>query len=391
MLNIIRKITLTLAVISQFFVISSLYTNSAEAAARRCSIRNLVEEGARAERSGSNRFSINSIRGVEDITLKAASLTKLKKVFEKQNWTLGSRKDIKGIIEIAAANIKGNSREPSIQRSNKMAVVGREILKAIKTDLNKNEKKLVTYMIAEAVLRLEGIKSSEYKTGAQLDVFNKGCTLHINKFHDMVESYIDGTNKYKNLPNDGDLFSWPEIRGLYTNNSWAIGIRDHDMYHLHYAYGHPYYLAINFQSSRSINDRRYIYISALWESVDTFRTTLENSMANYYKRKNMSAEEGMLELGSATEKELDAIEAEIGAPNSVRSYSELSYAQGWRPTKSRFGRRAATSSEEVFLKELSDFINESFARAAKRGSSKYTNYHRLGPDSQSTTDNNTIP
>lgn len=391
MFKSINKPFVSAIITAQLILLGSLYTGQAEAA-RRCSIRTLVEDSARSESTASrSRFSINEIEGVDRISLKAATITKVKKIFEKKDWDLGSRKKIKDIIEAAASNVKGNSREASIERANKMAEVGREILKAIKSDLKKDQVMLVTYMIAESVMRLEAVKTTEYKAGPELPVFKKKSTIHINKIHDLVESYVDGTAGYRDLPQDGGFLSWPEIRGLYTNNSWSIGLRDHDMYHMHYSYAHPYYLAVNFQSSRSINDRRYIYISALWESVDTFRTGLESNIANYYKRKNMSAEEGMLELGSATEKELDAIERVVGAPDSVGSFNELSYAQGWRPTKTKFARRSTTVSEEVLLKELSDFINESKARMAVRSNSRYGNYHRLGPGNTVGRDQNTIP
>ena len=105
----------------------------------------------------------------------------------------------------------------------------------------------------------------------------------------------------------------------------------------------------------------------------------------------MSAEEGMLFLGSATEKELDAVERAVGAPDSVGSFTELSFAQGWRPTKTKFARRSSNVSEETLLKELSDYINESKARMAVRSNSRYGNYHRLGPGNTVDRDQNTIP
>lgn len=377
MLNVLSKYVFSTVLTTQLLLVGSLYSNSAEAA-RRCSIRTLVEESSRSGSSSS--FSINDISGVENIRLKPATITKLKKAFEKKDWELNTNK-IKEVIEGAAGLIKGNSRTGSIERSNEMAEFGKEIMKAVKADLNKEQTKMVTYMIGEAVLRLEAIKTTEYKTGAALPVFKKKSTLHINKFHDIVEDYVNGTEGYTELPQDGGFLSWPEIRGLYANNSWAIGLRDHDMYHLHYSYGHPYYLAVNLHSSRSINDRRYIMISALWEAVDTFRTGLESSIASYYKRKNMTAEEGMLDLATMTEAELTALESTVGSHQQVSSYNELAYNAGWRPTKTKFGRTTINVSEATIQKEITDYINESIARLKVRSNKKYANYHRNGPGS----------
>lgn len=388
MLNVLSKYVFSAALATQLLVVGSLYTSNAEAAARRCSIRTLVEESSRS--SSSSGFVINEISGVEKIKLKPATITKLKKAFDKKGWELSATK-IKEVIEGAAELIKGNSRNGSIERSNEMAEFAKEIMKAVKADLNKEQTKMVTYMLGEAVLRLEAIKTTEYKTGAVLPVFKKKSTLHINKFHDIVEDYVNGTEGYTELPQDGGFLSWPEIRGLYANNSWAIGLRDHDMYHLHYSYGHPYYLAVNLHSSRSINDRRYIMISALWEAVDTFRTGLESSIATYYKRKNMTAEEGMLDLATMTEAELTALEATVGSHQQVGSYNELAYNAGWRPTKTKFGRTTINVSEATLQKEITDYINESIARLKVRSNKKYANYHRNGPGNTIATSEEAIP
>ena len=387
MSKLLKRNIFSVAITLQLALTGTLYSTNAEAAAR-CNVRSLVEESARAETNG---FNVSRLEGADKIKLKAPTITKLKKIFEKYGWELNATK-ISEVIEGAAGLIKGNSRSPSIQRSNKMAEIGREILKAASGDLNPAQTKMVTYLIAESVLRLETMKMSEYKTGAEVRVFTKQSTIHIDSFHDLTESYIDGTSGYADLPRDGDgLLSWTEIRGVYTNNSWIINLRNHDMYHVHYSYGHPYYLAVNLHTSRSINDRRYLIISSFWESVDTYRASYESSIANYFKNKNMTAEEGMLFLGSATEKELDQIEQDVGLASTVNSASELSYAEGYRPTKTKFGRGTTDYNQQTYNKEIEDYINESIKRLKKPGSEKYSNYHRRGPGVVGTVDEPAIP
>ena len=105
----------------------------------------------------------------------------------------------------------------------------------------------------------------------------------------------------------------------------------------------------------------------------------------------MTAEEAMLFLGSATEKELSAIEQKIGLASTVNSASELSYAQGWRPTKTKFGRGTMNYDEQTYAKEIADYINESIKRLRDPANKKYANYHRRGPGVVLERDESAIP
>ncbi len=386
-----KRIVMSAVVVAAqiFMATTALYVSSADAAPR-CSLRTLVERSSEAA-AETQTFKVSKINGAEGIRLKAATMTKMKKIFEKKSKQLEAT-DIKGIVEAAGALVTTADKKPSVEKSNKMAEIGRDILKAAKPDLSDAQYKMVSYLIAEAVMKFETIPLSEYKTARnELPVFKKKSTLHIDKFNDLVESYVDGTAGYRDMSTDGGFLSWPEIRGLYTNNSWAIGIRNHDMYHLHYSYGHPYYLAVNMHASRTINDRRYAMISTLWEAVDTFRTGYESSLAGYFRGRNMSVEEGMLFIAGATEKELDKMEETVGSYTQLSSLSELAYAQGWRPVKTKFGRGTTRYTQETQFQEIATFINDSLARMKVERNSRYGNYHRLGPGNTSATDQNTIP
>ena len=386
MQNVFGKNLFSIWIAANVIMAASLYSNSVEAAPR-CSLRTLVQ---RSSEAAPTPIHLSQITGVDKIKLKASTITKLKKVFDNHGYELSATK-LKEVIEGAAEVINGTSRTPSIERSSKMAEIGRDILAAVKTDLNADQNKMAQYLVGEAVLRLETFKVTEFKTRGELPVFKKKSTLHINKFHDLVESYVDGTGGYRDLPQDGGFLTWPEIRGLYSNNSWAIGLRDHDMYHLHYSYGHPYYLAVNFHASRSINDRRYAMISTLWEAVDTFRTGYESTIANYFKRKGMTAEEGMLHLATASEKDLDKLEESFGSYTQLTSLNELSYANGWRPIKTKFGRNTTNYNEQTFAAEIQDFINESIERLKNPSNKKYANYHRRGPGVAGARNESAIP
>ena len=99
----------------------------------------------------------------------------------------------------------------------------------------------------------------------------------------------------------------------------------------------------------------------------------------------------MLFLGSATEKELDQMDIDVGSYTQLNSLSELSYSGGWRPVKTKFGRNTTGYNEATFVKELADFINTSIEKLKISGNRKYANYHRQGPGIVGQTDENVIP
>lgn len=336
-------------------------------------------------------FRINEIRGVDQITLSAKALRDLRQIFEAAGLQF-NQTSIHRIIESAAAQIKGNSQNGSLEKSERMATLGRQIMRTLNSELNTKPKKyLVNYLIAESVLRLESFRISDYQPDQQNSVFKNPDAVHITGFHALVRSYIDGTSTYANMGGSSSVLQWPSIRHLYANNSWIIGIKHHDMYHLHYAYGHPYYLAVNFHTSRSMNDRRYILASALWESVDTFRTDFEKAVADYFRGRRMSPEEGMLFLGSATNREITAIETYVAERTSDTDYvNQISFSEGWRPLLTRFGRNRTDYNESTFLSEVNNFVNQSLELMADPSQRRYINFHRDGPGQSTNRDQNTI-
>lgn len=342
-------------------------------------------------------FKIKSVGDVDQIKLSQQSLKQIKNVLDDLNLSSKSTK-IKNIIEVVANHFdkmvihKVGDIPAAIKKSDGMAEAGQKILSIVKSELNPEQFKTVQYVVAESVMRIESIKIEKFVKEAP-KVFENSAEniLHVDQFLDYVQHYVDGSRKYTTSFERVGLLDWQDIRHLYSNNSWIIGIKDHDMYHLHYSYGHPYYLAVNLLSSRSVNDRRYILISALWESVDNFRSRYENRVANYFQNKNMTAEEGMLELGTASEEMLTRFESEIGATDSMGYTDDVSYGSNWKPAKHKFGRATEFNSETDYVKEINSFINDSKRRTALPENAKYKKYHRLGPGQVVETSQENIP
>ncbi len=372
-----NKSILTLVFAAQFLVGAQLFSTTAFSATMQC--HNLFTDANRAVKPVHGGL-LSRIGGADRISMRAITKKAIKQIFVKEGIVFDGR-NITTSFENALKFYKGHSKEPSMEHSNKMAELSRKILFLIKPELSKADYRMVNYLLAEAVLRLETMNFSEYKSPeAELAVFQNPSTLHIHDFNRYAESYVDGSADYAQLPKQGGLLSWNDIRSLYANNSWIIGIAHHDMYHLHYAYGHPYYLAVNINASRSINDRRYFLISSLWESVDTFRTGLENSISKYVQSKGLSPQDGMLMLATATENELTNIESAMNEKvENNGQFSVLSYKMGWRPTKTAFGRNGENYNEKTFSAEIENYLNASLHNMSVKTNVKYSNYHRKGP------------
>ncbi|MEQ1723240.1 MAG: hypothetical protein ABL930_08685, partial [Pseudobdellovibrio sp.] len=319
------------------------------------------------------------------------TLTKVKALFAREGITLET-KNLKEALVIISDKIKDGSETPTLAKSEKLAVFGDKLLEIVKNDFTKAEFMMISYYVGESVLKMERIPLKKYKTVEAPDILSTNGVLNIKDFHKMVESYIDNTAAYRDLPSDVGFIDWTDIRHLYSNNSWGIGLRHHDMYHLHYAYGHPYYVAVNFQASRGINDRRYAMISSFWESVDTNQTTFESKISKFFGDKGMSPQEGMIYLARATKemmKEIDKAEANSyynETSQEVVNDNNIGLRNGWQPFAVANGRGAAPTDLAVYDKEIEDFINKSFTKLANPANKKYYNFHRLGPGKKSTTD-----
>ena len=346
------------------------------------------------ERAG--EVVLQKIRGSESLTMKTTTYTKVKALFSENGVELSSKKITEALVAMGE-HIRNGSDEPSLVKSEKIAKILNTFYDLAVGDFSKDQKLMFGYLVGETVLKMENMRLKKFKKNDTPEVFSKSGALHIKDFHKMVESYIDGTALYRNLGSDVGFIGWPDIRHLYSNNSWGIGLRDHDLYHLHYAYGHPYYLAINFMSSRGINDRRYAMISAFWEAVDTNQTSFESKMSAYFQGKNMTPQEGMIYLARATKEMLDEVEGitsqgtnngysyERNAVDVLRSYN-IGVNSGWVPRLVKFGRTSVPEDIEVYDKELENFINKSLQLRADTANKRYYNYHRKGPGKTSATD-----
>lgn len=367
-----------------FSVASTTYINVAEAA-RSCRVATMSDRELLTE--------LTTIKGSNKLNIEGRTFTKVKALFAEEGITLRT-KNLREALIVAADKIRGGSETPTLAKSEKMAVLGEKLLEIVKNDFTKPQFMMISYYVGESVLKMERIPMKKYKKSDAPAILSTNGVLNIKDFHKMVESYVDGTAAYRDLPADVGFIDWTDIRHLYSNNSWGIGLRHHDMYHLHYAYGHPYYVAVNFQASRGINDRRYAMISSFWESVDTNQTSFESKMSHFFRDKNMTPQEGMIWLARATKSMMSEVDryndgdGYYGRETSqeVVNDNNIGLRNGWTPYAVADGRRSAPEDLGVYDKEIEDFINKSLAKRANTANKKYYNFHRLGPGRTSATD-----
>lgn len=371
---------------SRFFLFLFLFvgaqnlilSSQAEAAARAC---RLVFQPEKTE------TSLLQVEGRENLKVAGALSKAVDALFLEFGIELQT-KNLAEALEGAVEVLRDGKTEPSVQKSDKMAKLGDKLLKLVESKFNKQQSLMLSFFVAEAVLKLEQIPLKKYApTNEKPPIFEDSGVLHIKDFHRYVESYIDGTALYRNKNSDAGIIGMDAIRHLYSNNSWILGFKDHDLYHLHYSYGHPFYLAINFMSSRSINDYRYKMISSLWESIDNTQYGYEVSIAKYFKQKRMSPQEAMIYLGRASQATLKRINDSIGDSYGDFNLAAVAYKDGegrWKPVPVKFGRTAYVVDPAVYDQELTDFINKSLALKQDARKKKYTNYYRKeadeGPD-----------
>lgn len=363
---------------------STVFINYAEAA-RSCRVATMSDRQLLTD--------LTSIKGSDKLNVEGRTLTKVKALFSEEGINLRT-KNMREALIIMADKIRDGSETPSLVKSEKMALFGDKFLELVKNDFNKAQFMMISYYVGESVLKMERIPMKKYKKTDAPNILSTNGVLNIKDFHKMVESYIDNTAAYRDLPSDVGFIDWTDIRHLYSNNSWGIGLRHHDMFHLHYGYGHPYYIAVNFQASRGINDRRYAMISSFWESVDTNQTTFEGKMSRFFRDKEMTPQEGMIWLARATK----SMMAEVDRYNDGNSYygnetaletvndNNIGLRNGWTPYAVANGRRSAPEDLGVYDKEIEDYINKSLIKRASTANKKYYNFHRLGPGRTSATD-----
>lgn len=320
---------------------------------------------------------LTEVSGRENLNVRGAKLQAVKNLFLEYGIDIQT-KNLAEALEGASEVLRNGDKKPSKQRSDQMAELGDQLLKLVKTTFDQNQNLMLSYFVAEAVLKLERIQIQTYDVSARPpEIFKDSGVLHIDQFHKYVESYIDKTDLYEDKTSRAGIITMSAIRHLYSNNSWIIGLKDHDMFHLHYSYGHPFYLAINFMASRSINDKRYSMISSLWESIDDTQYNYETEIASYFKSRRMSPQEGMIYLARATDAILDQVENALNDSYDDGYMNQVSYEKNkWKPVLHAYGRTAKPKSAVVYDDELTDFINKSLQLKQDPKNKKYYNYYR---------------
>jgi len=173
----------------------------------------------------------------------------------------------------------------------------------------------------------------------------------------------------------GGILSFSKYRDIVAQNMWPLYIQ-HDMRHIHYAYGHARGVSMVFRSARGRNHRRFIMMGAMYEGVDTVQYSHETALAKYMSEKmQMGLEDALLWIAKASKKEITRLIR--GAKISITEY-QRELADYFPTVTSAYTGRGVT--DQGMENELLDYLETSAAHLKDAQYEPYINYHRSAPD-----------
>jgi hypothetical protein len=156
---------------------------------------------------------------------------------------------------------------------------------------------------------------------------------------------------------------------------WPLYL-EHDMRHIHFAYGHARGVAHVFRSARGKYTRRFILMGAMYEGVDTVQYGHEVGIAKYFSEKmQMGLEDSLLWIAKAPKEELDRIVSDAMIEISMFETQLRDYVP---PIKEGYGGHGVTGLG--LDQELMEYVQTSMEHVADSTNAAFTNYHRSAPD-----------
>ncbi len=253
--------------------------------------------------------------------------------------------------------------------TNETSVSNSSVTTKLRISQNKPE---LEYFFTEHVMKLERIPDSEIVNASS--IFSKNPTFNfisVKEIVPWVNSFIKNEGVYPESASHSGVIGWPEIRDTLAQGIWLSELKPHDMKHLRFSMNHPYFIATVYRAARSGNDLRYMTISGLWESVDTFRTTYESNIAKYFKQKGMALEEAILFLGTATQAQLKEVHDAAGGDAGYTRRADITYGT-WK-IKALPGSLKARQGSDSFDENINTMIRE-IKKAVKESPEGYYNY-----------------
>lgn len=272
-----------------------------------------------------------------------------------------SRDPQKNINALFSKLTLGLTDKNFISRSDEMARFGEMLLSLLPKDLSREKKKQVEYAVIEAVSKLESFTSKDVIVDDKV-VFNRYPEFNyfqMNQFTTVTRNYLTSSPYFSSLIGHTGIIAWPDIRDIFSYQKWIVEIKRHDVLHLYYASGHPYYLPSVFRAAWSRNALRYYMVSSLFEGVDRFQTSFEQRIFEYMSAKpeftmdgKIDLEAAIMYLARAPYVELHSIARELGL--AAERDSILRDFQTWRPKL----QGPQTVSQDSRDAELNGFIHE---------------------------------
>ncbi len=180
----------------------------------------------------------------------------------------------------------------------------------------------------------------------------------------------------------GGILSFTAYRDIVSHNMWPLYV-EHDMQHIHFAYGHGRGVSLVFRSARSYNHLRFVMMGAMYEGVDTVQFSHESGLARYFSETmQMGLEDSLLWIAKSTVAGLKKVMMDARIERDVNGY--VSQLSSYRPSiKEGYDGSGVTGAG--LENELFDFIELSEAHSRDPQYAPFTNYHRSAPDAGGST------
>lgn len=261
-----------------------------------------------------------------------SSLRKTVQGRERLTGTLANEKVLEKIIfvdvvdavarSVQLRNLDTSGKVDQLKAAEEMAKFAMELEPSISL-LSKPDQKFVKFTLGKTIGDIEAFRPDEYVTSENLFMQRtpERTYLHFTEYKDMVKSYIDNTSLYNDIP-QADINGFRDIRDMLTHNRFPISLKPHDMFHIHFGLGHPLGLASVMTTSRSKNNIRALIMGGVFEGVDRTQYDWEAHLNRYFdKKRNMTLEEALIHVATASHAELTKIMQESGTSSNIASES----------------------------------------------------------------------
>lgn len=252
---------------------------------------------------------LSTLNRFEYLAISSEEAEFLKPVLEA--YAIQSRQNFFSVIEEFYKKLVIIEDKHQLEKSEQMARFAQEILSTLPNGTAPEKRELIQYHLGVAIMNLELMPTQLWvENPKSLLSRNKNESISIGplQFAEWTQAYIKKSALYTNSNQSfGDVLDANLIRDLFAHNHWPITAKKHDSRHIHFAVGNPLGAALVLKSSRTLNLKRHVLISMLFEGVERFQFRSEFALTKLMYERGYNLTTGLLYVATATETQLDEL------------------------------------------------------------------------------------